>query len=155
MSERVQAQSELSQSTMSGQAQGRKIAITDSSGHVGRPTIEGLLAQGIHTITIVQRIEATSTFPPEVMVKSGGLKDESLLTSAFQGQDVVVLVPPLPELVTLQEPAVRAAAKAGVPYILPAEFGPDPFVTRLIEENQLLQDKKKIRDLNEELGVSS
>ncbi|KAL5589572.1 hypothetical protein FOVSG1_011439 [Fusarium oxysporum f. sp. vasinfectum] len=69
---------------MSGQAQGRKIAITGSSGHVGRPTIEGLLAQGIHTITIVQRIEATSTFPPEVMVKSGDLKDESLLTSAFQ-----------------------------------------------------------------------
>ncbi|EWZ33292.1 hypothetical protein FOCG_15627 [Fusarium oxysporum f. sp. radicis-lycopersici 26381] len=126
---------------MSGQAQGRKIAIIGSSGHVGRPTIEGLLAQGIHAITAVQRIEATSTFPPEVMVKSGDLKDESFLTSAFQGQDVVVLMPPLPQLVTLQEPAVRAAAKAGVPCILPAEFGPDPFATRLIEENQLLQDK--------------
>ncbi|KAJ4051995.1 hypothetical protein NW761_009018 [Fusarium oxysporum] len=141
---------------MSGQAQGRKIAIIGSSGHVGRPTIEGLLAQGIHTITAVQRIEATSTFPPEVMVKSGDLKDESFLTSTFQGQDVVVLMPPLPQLVTLQEPAVRAAAKAGIPCILPAEFGADPFATRLIEENQLLQDKKKkIRDLIEELGVSS
>ncbi|KAH7210148.1 putative oxidoreductase CipA-like protein [Fusarium oxysporum] len=140
---------------MSGQAQGRKIAIIGSSGHVGRPTIEGLLAQGIHTITAVQRIEVTSTFPPEVMVKSGDLKDESFLTSTFQGQDVVVLMPPLPQLVTLQEPAVRAAAKAGIPCILPAEFGPDPFATRLIEENQLLQDKKMIRDLIEELGVSS
>ncbi|WKT53237.1 hypothetical protein QSH57_003799 [Fusarium oxysporum f. sp. vasinfectum] len=141
---------------MSGQAQGRKIAIIGSSGHVGRPTIEGLLAQGIHTITAVQRIEATSTFPPEVMVKSGDLKDESFLTSTFQGQAVVVLMPPLPQLVTLQEPAVRAAAKAGIPCILPAEFGADPFATRLIEENQLLQDKKKkIRDLIEELGVSS
>ncbi|RKK71689.1 hypothetical protein BFJ69_g10739 [Fusarium oxysporum] len=140
---------------MSGQAQGRKIAIIGSSGHVGRPTIEGLLAQGIHTITAVQRIEVTSTFPPEVMVKSGDLKDESFLTSTFQGQDVVVLMPPLPQLVTLQEPAVRAAAKAGISCILPAEFGPDPFATRLIEENQLLQDKKMIRDLIEELGVSS
>lgn len=134
---------------------GTKNCNPGSSGHVGRPTVEALLAQGIHTITAIQRIEATSTFPPEVVIKSDDLKDESFLTSAFQGQDVVVLVPPLPELVTLQEPAVRAAAKAGVPYILPAEFGPDPFVTRLIEENQLLQDKKKIRDLNEELGVSS
>ncbi|KAM5365088.1 hypothetical protein ACJA88_012687 [Fusarium oxysporum] len=96
---------------MSGQAQGRKIAIIGSSGHVGRPTIEGLLAQGIHAITAVQRIEATSTFPPEVMVKSGDLKDESFLTSAFQGQDVVVLMPPLPQLVTLQEPASGAAGK--------------------------------------------
>ena len=90
------------------------------------------------------------------MVKSGDLKDESFLTSTFQGQDVVVLMPPLPQLVSLQEPAVRAAARAGVPYILPAEFGPDPFASKLIEENQLLQDKKKkIRDLIEELGVSS
>ncbi|KAL9561038.1 hypothetical protein ACKAV7_014882 [Fusarium commune] len=119
---------------MSGQAQGRKIAIIGSSG---------------------QRIEATSTFPPEVIAKSGNLKDESFLASTFQGHDAVVLMPPLPQLVSLQEPAVRAAAKAGVPYILPAEFGPDPFASKLIRGNQLLQDKKKIGDLIEELGVSS
>ncbi|EWY81239.1 hypothetical protein FOYG_15514 [Fusarium oxysporum NRRL 32931] len=140
---------------MSGQAQGRKIAIIGSSGQVGQPTVKALLAPGIHTITAIQRIEATSKFPPEVIVKSGNLKDESFLASTFQGHDAVVLMPPLPQLVSLQEPAVRAAAKAGVPYILPAEFGPDSFASKLIEENQLLQDKKKIRDLIEELGVSS
>ncbi|KAF5564763.1 NAD(P)-binding domain-containing protein [Fusarium phyllophilum] len=140
---------------MSGRAQGRKIAIIGSSGQVGQPTVKALLASGIHTITAVQRIQATSTFPPEVIVKSGNLKDESFLVSTFQGHDAVVLMPPLPHLVSLQESAVRAAAKAGVPYILPAEFGPDPFASKLIEDNQLLQDKKKIRDLIEKLGVSS
>ncbi|KAF5636674.1 NAD(P)-binding domain protein [Fusarium tjaetaba] len=140
---------------MSGKAQGRKIAIIGSSGQVGQPTVKALLASGIHTITAVQRIEATSTFPPEVIVKSGDLKDESFLASTFQGHDAVVLMVPLPHLVSLQESAVRAAAKAGVPYILPAEFGPDPFASKLIEDNQLLQDKKKIRDLIEEVGVSS
>ncbi|KAF5717916.1 oxidoreductase like [Fusarium mundagurra] len=140
---------------MSGKAQGRKIAIIGSSGQVGQPTIKALLALGIHTITAVQRIEAASTFPPEVIVKTGDLKDESFLASTFQGHDAVVLMPPLPHLITLQESAVRAAAEAGVPYILPAEFGPDPFASKLIEDNQLLQDKKKIRDLIEELGVSS
>ncbi|KAF5612317.1 NAD(P)-binding domain protein [Fusarium subglutinans] len=140
---------------MSRQAQGRKIAIIGSSGQVGQPTVKALLAPGIHTITAVQRIEATSTFPPEVIVTYGDLKDEFFLASTFQGHDAVVLMPPLPHLVSLQEPAVRAAAKAGVPYILPAEFGPDPFSSKLIEDNQLLQDKQKIRDLIEELGVSS
>ncbi|KAF4438603.1 NAD(P)-binding domain-containing [Fusarium acutatum] len=140
---------------MSGKAQGRKIAIIGSSGQVGRPTVKALLASGIHTITAVQRIEATSTFPPEVIVKCSDLKDESFLASTVQGHDAVVLMPPLPHLVSLQEPAVRAAGTAGVPYILPAEFGPDPFASKLIEDNQLLQDKKKIRDLIEELGVSS
>ncbi|KAF5681735.1 oxidoreductase [Fusarium denticulatum] len=140
---------------MPGKAQRRKIAIIGSSGQVGKPTVEALLAPGIHTITAVQRIEATSTFPPEVIVKSGDLKDESFLASTFPGQDVLVLMMPLPHLVSLQESAVRAAAKAQVPYILPAEFGPTPFASTLIEDNQLLQDKKKIRDLIEELGVSS
>ncbi|KAI8398724.1 hypothetical protein FOFC_19947 [Fusarium oxysporum] len=125
------------------------------SGQVGQPTVKALLAPGIHTITAVQSIEVTSKFPPEVIVKSGNLKDESFLASTFQGHDAVVLMPPVPQLVSLQELAVRAAAKAGVPYILPAEFGLDPFASKLIEENQLLQDKKKIRDLIEELGVSS
>ncbi|RKL38960.1 hypothetical protein BFJ72_g7090 [Fusarium proliferatum] len=140
---------------MSGKAQGREIAIIGSSGQVGQPTAKALLASGIHTITAVQRIEATSKFPPQVIVKCGDLKDESFLANTFQGHDAVVLMPPLTHLVSLQESAVRAAAKAGVRYILPAEFGPDPFASKLIEDNQLLQDKKKIRDLIEELGVSS
>ncbi|KAF4973297.1 hypothetical protein FSARC_372 [Fusarium sarcochroum] len=140
---------------MASKAQGRKIAIIGASGHVGAPALKTLLAQGVHTITAVQRAEATSTIPSEVIVKTGNLEDESFLASAFQGQDVVVLAPPLPYIISIQEPAVRAAAKAGVPYILPAEFGPDPLAKWLIEENQLLQNKKKMRDLIEELGVSS
>ncbi|KAM0250859.1 hypothetical protein ACHAP5_002078 [Fusarium lateritium] len=140
---------------MPSHTQGRKIAIIGSSGQVGSPTLKALLAQGIHTITAVQRAESTSTFPQEVIIKSGDLVDESFLVGAFQGQDVVVLMPPLPHITSIQEPAVRAAAQAGVPYVFPAEFGPDPFATRLIEENKLLQDKKQIRDLIEELGVSS
>ncbi|KAF5000288.1 hypothetical protein FGRMN_1920 [Fusarium graminum] len=140
---------------MSPPTQGRKIAIIGLSGQVGTPTVKELLAQGIHTITAVQRLESTSTFPHEVIVKNGDLNDESFLVSAFHGQDVVVLMPPIPHIISVQEPAVRAAAKAGVPYIFPSEFGPDPFASRLIEENQLLQNKKRIRDLIEDLGVSS
>ncbi|PNP83764.1 hypothetical protein FNYG_02452 [Fusarium nygamai] len=86
---------------MTGKVQGRKIAIIGPSGQVGRPTVGALLASGIHTITAVQRIEATSTFPPEVIVKSGDLKDESFLASTFQGHDAVVLLMPLPHLVRL------------------------------------------------------
>ncbi|KAM0543429.1 hypothetical protein ACHAPJ_012292 [Fusarium lateritium] len=140
---------------MASKAQGRKIAIIGASGHVGAPALKALVAQGVHTITAVQRTEATSTFPSEVIVKTGNLEDESFLASTFQGQDVVVLIPPLSHILSIQEPAVRAAAKAGVPYILPGEYGPDPFAKYLIEENQLLQNKKKIRDLIDELGVSS
>jgi hypothetical protein len=73
----------------------------------------------------------------------------------LKGQDILVLMPPLSRLVELQEPAIRAAAKVGIPYVFPSEFGPDPFAGRLIEENGLLIAKKRVRDLIESLGISS
>jgi len=135
--------------------QGRKIAITGGSGQLGKPTIESLLKLGVHTITAIQRPGATSTFPAEVIVKKGNLEDEAFLADVLKGQDALVLMPPLPQLVQLQEPAIRAAAKVGVPYVFPSEFGPDPFAGQLVEENGLLTAKKRIRDLIEKLGVSS
>ncbi|TWU72069.1 hypothetical protein ED733_003489 [Metarhizium rileyi] len=140
---------------MAPKGQGRKIAIIGASGQIGKPTVEALLSHGGHTITALQRPEATRTFAEEVIVKKGNLEDETFLTDALKGQDAVVLMPPLSHLLKLQEPAVRVAAKVGVPYVFPAEFGPDPFAGKLVGENELLRAKKKIRDLVEELGVSS
>ncbi|KAH8892895.1 putative oxidoreductase CipA-like protein [Thozetella sp. PMI_491] len=135
--------------------QGRKIAIVGASGQVGAPMLKALLAQGVHTITAIQRLEATSIFPEGVNVKVGDLQDEDFLAGVLRGQDVLVLMPPLPQILSVQEPAIRAAAKVGVPYIFPSEFGPDPFATQLGEENILLRTKKQVRDLIEQLGVSS
>lgn len=140
---------------MSIRPQGRKIALIGASGTLGKPLVEALLKQNVHTITAIQRADATSTFPAGVTVQKGDLLDEDFLAQAFKGQDTVVLMPPLPQIISIQEPAVRAAAKVGLDYIFPSEFGPDPFATKLIEDNTLLQDKKKIRDLVEKLGVSS
>jgi uncharacterized protein YbjT (DUF2867 family) len=140
---------------MASKIQGRKIAFIGASGQLGKPTIEALINLGVHTITAIQRPEATSTFPAGVIIEKGNLEDESFLAGVLKGQDAVVLMPPLPQLTTLQEPAIRAAAKVGVPYVFPSEFGPDPFAGQLIEENGLLLAKKSIRDLIEKLGVSS
>lgn len=141
---------------MSVTPQGRKIAIVGASGTLGKPLLSALLASSAgHSITAVQRADATSTFPAAVRVLRGDLFSEAFLASAFAEQDVVVLMPPLPHILSLQEPAVRAAARVGVPYVFPAEFGPDPFATGLIAENALLQKKQTIRSLVEELGGSS
>ncbi|KAF4463375.1 NAD(P)-binding domain-containing [Fusarium albosuccineum] len=137
------------------QVQGRKIAIIGASGNLGAPMLATLLANGAHTITAVKRPESTSSFSSEVIVKAGNLEDEAFLTEVFKGQDAVILAPPLSHVISIQDPAVRAAAKAGVPYVIPAEYGPSPFATELIQENGLLQAKQQIRDLIDELGVSS
>lgn len=139
---------------MAQQIQGRRIAFLGASGQLGAPTLKALLAPGVHTITAIQRREAKSSFPSEVVVQAGDLEDELFITEVLKGQDALILMPPLSHI-SLQTGFVRAAAKAGVPYILPSEFGPDPFAKHLVEENVLLQDKKAIRDLIDELGVSS
>lgn len=140
---------------MAPQVQGRKIAIIGASGQLGKPMLEALLAKCVHTITVIQRPESTSIFPSKVTLKKGDLEDEAFLAEVFKGQDAIVLMPPLSHIISLQKPAVRAAAKVGIRWILPSEFGPDPFASKLIEENSLLKSKKEIRDLIDELGVSS
>ncbi|TQV92524.1 hypothetical protein V2A60_007204 [Cordyceps javanica] len=136
---------------MSITPQGRKIAIIGASGTLGRPLVAALLASPAgHSVTAVQRADATSSFPAGVRVARGDLLSEAFLASAFAGQDAVVLMPPLARILTAQEPAVRAAAAAGVRYVFPAESGPDPFAAGLVRDNALLQAKKRVRDLIEE-----
>jgi uncharacterized protein YbjT (DUF2867 family) len=139
---------------MAPRVQGRKIAFIGASGQLGGPTLKALLDQGVHTITAIQRREAISSFPPEVIVQKGELEDEAFLAEVLKGQDAVILMPPLTHI-GIQKHAIRAAAQARVPYVLPSEFGPDPFAKQLVDENMLLLDKKARRDQIEELGVSS
>lgn len=138
---------------MSPTKQGRKIALVGASGNLGKPTLSGLLAQKIHTVTIIQRNESTASYPPEVSVKQGALDDEAFLVGALQGQEVLVLQ--LSRFAMGIQPGfIRAAAKAGVKYVLPVEFGSDPD-SRLVDEFDMLAHKRAPRELISELGVSS
>ncbi|KAJ2983515.1 hypothetical protein NQ176_g642 [Zarea fungicola] len=139
---------------MSAQFQGRRIALFGASGQLGAPTLKALLAQGIHSITIIKRQESTNSTPLGVTAIEGDITNEQFLTTVLKGQDVVLLMPPMAHL-DVQMTFIRAAARVGVPYIFPSEFGSDPFAKQLIQENELLRKKKAIRDLIEELGISS
>ncbi|KAJ3497018.1 hypothetical protein NLG97_g2221 [Lecanicillium saksenae] len=133
--------------------QGRKIALVGSSGNVGRPTLSSLLAQDIHTITVIQRPDSTALYPANVTVKRGSFYDEAFLVDAVSGQDVLVLQ--LPRTATDIRPGlIRAAAKANVKYVLPVEFGTSPDA-EIVEHFDNLLEKRKSRKLVEELGVSS
>ncbi|KAH7320784.1 hypothetical protein B0I35DRAFT_459523 [Stachybotrys elegans] len=133
--------------------QGRKIALIGATGNIGTPTLNALLAKKIHTITVILRPESTATLPPDVIVKKGALDDEAFLTSALEGQDVL-LVQAAISVMELQDGFIRAAAAAKVEYVLPTEFGSDP-EARFIDQFELLVQKKARKQLIEELGVSS
>ncbi|OLN88156.1 Pinoresinol reductase 1-like protein 1 [Colletotrichum chlorophyti] len=133
--------------------QGRNIAIVGASGTIGSQTVNAILSRGIHTLTAITRSESSATFPAGVAVKKGNYDDESFLVSALQGQDVVVLQISFASFATGQTAFIRAAAKAGVKWVLPTEFGSDPAPSKLLDASPLLQVKKPVRDLIEELGM--
>jgi uncharacterized protein YbjT (DUF2867 family) len=140
------------QCKMSYPLTGRKIAIVGAGGKLGKPTLKALLSKGVHTITAIQRNESTSEFPSEVAVKKGSFTDESFLVDAFKGQDVLIVIVPIPNM-DLGDIFIRAAAKAGVPYILPTEFGVD--TPKMENDHSMMGPKMARRRLVEELGGSS
>src|ERR1700753_4271946 len=92
---------------------GRKIAIVGASGTLGKPTLKALLSKGVHTITAIQRDESKNEFPAEVVVKKGSFTDESFIIKALEGQDVLIVIVPIPNM-NIGSIFIHAAAKAGV-----------------------------------------
>lgn len=140
-------------STSTAAKRGRRIAIVGASGNVGRPILTSLLAEGIHTITVISRPESSATFPDGVArVERGDYTDDEFLGSALAGQDVLVLLLSVSSM-SAQPALIKAAARAGVRTVLPTEFGSDPAPTPLLERLPMLGAKKGPRDLIEALGM--
>ena len=125
-----------------------------ATGTIGSVTLAALLKTSIHTITAISRTESNATFPSEVTVKKGNYSDPSFLASALQGQDVLILqVNMMPDAMESQVTLIEAAAKAGVRWVLPTEFGSDIY-SPIAEDFPMTGMKKKYRDLIEEKGMN-
>ncbi|KAF7563331.1 hypothetical protein G7046_g780 [Stylonectria norvegica] len=134
--------------------QGRKIAIVGGTGTIGAVTLSALLAKKIHTITAISRTDSKATFPAEVIVKKGSYSDEEFLVSALKGQDVLIIQLGRFAEDALHEQLIRAAGKAGVPYVLPTEFGSDIEAEQMVKEQFVLWGKAERRALIEKSGSS-
>lgn len=137
---------------MAPSKQARNIALVGASGNIGRPTLEAILAEGIHKVSVLVRPESTSQFPAGVTVKRGALDDKTFLVDALKGIDILILQLSVQSM-GLQEGLIRAAADAGVEYVLPAEFGSDP-AAKLVAQAGLIKEKRAPRRLIEDLDVS-
>jgi uncharacterized protein YbjT (DUF2867 family) len=133
---------------------GRKIAMVGATGTVGSTTLAALLKTNIHTITAISRAESNASFPSEVHVKKGDYSDSAFLASALKGQDVLLLqVNMMPDAMQSQVTLIEAAAKAGVRWVLPTEFGSDIY-SQIATDFPMTGMKKKYRDLIEEKGMN-
>ncbi|KAI1302249.1 hypothetical protein F5Y03DRAFT_407927 [Xylaria venustula] len=138
---------------MASAKQIRNIALVGANGTVGAPILSALLGVG-HKVTVLTRPGSANMFPSAVAVHVGDYNDESFVSPALEGQDVLIMALAFTAY-DAQIPLIKAAAKAGVSYIVPCEFGSDPTHPKLNAEIQMMNMKGPFRKLIEELGVSS
>ncbi|KAH7104320.1 hypothetical protein BKA62DRAFT_694272 [Auriculariales sp. MPI-PUGE-AT-0066] len=102
-----------------------KVAIVGVGGHIGQYIVAALLSAGKVTVTAVTRADSTSTIPPGVQAAVVDYNDPESLSAALRDQDVLIVTlggrVPQDTHTKLNE----AAARAGVPFIVPNQWGGD------------------------------
>lgn len=103
-----------------------RITIVGAGGTVGYPIVEELLATGKHTVTALTRPGSTNTLHAglKTITVSYDTEDgEAALVDALQGQQVLIISLSPQAAPDTHHRLVVAAAKAGVPYVVPNGWG--------------------------------
>lgn len=104
----------------------QNIAIIGAGGRIGGIITTALLAQNLHTITAITRPDSTSTLPSGLhAVREAAYTDHAALVAALRGQDVLVITMNVLAPKDTQARLIDAAVEAGVPWIMPNEWGAD------------------------------
>lgn len=131
----------------------KNIAIVGASGNVGSHITKALLAKGQFNITAVSRTESTAKFEEGVKTVHVDYEKPETIVEAFKGQDVLIVTLNVTAPRDTQAKLIKAAAEAGVPWIMPNEFG-NRVSTGAIADI-FGSDMTHDRQLIEKLGVSS
>jgi uncharacterized protein YbjT (DUF2867 family) len=130
----------------------KNITLVGASGNLGSKTLEALLSSGKHYVSVITRPSSTSSYPPPVTVKQGEYDDKAFMDSALQGQDVLVILLGFPGL-PYQDAIIEAAARAGVEYVMPAEYGIDSSNEKIEHAVDVIQAKRNTQRKIEGLGM--
>lgn len=106
-----------------------------AGGNVGRYITNALLETGNFTVTAVTRADSQNALPDAVAVKKVDYGMPDALVEALRGQDALVItISGRSPMQVIEEKLVRAAAEAGVPWILPNEWSPDSASEGLVND---------------------
>ncbi|KAF1954253.1 putative oxidoreductase CipA [Byssothecium circinans] len=132
----------------------RNIAIVGAAGNVGKHIVKALLEKSTFNLTAITRANSP-TLPSGVHVATVDYTKPETLVDALKGQDVLIMTMSVAAPPEITSKLIEAAAKAGVPWILPDEFSGDTDDDVVGNDTFLGPPKIKNRKLIEELGVSS
>ncbi|EED12800.1 oxidoreductase CipA-like, putative [Talaromyces stipitatus ATCC 10500] len=134
-----------------------RVALIGAGGHMGSHIAEALLKTRKHVVKVISRPNSTSKMPFGAHVEriEYGDSDDSEIVQALEGQQALIITMSVAAPRDIISKLIRAAAKAGVSYILPNWYGHDPAAEKLCKDTFLADIKTRICTEIESLGVSS
>ncbi|WYZ39680.1 hypothetical protein EsH8_IV_000021 [Colletotrichum jinshuiense] len=114
-----------------------KVAIVGASGTLGKFVTQELLKGGKHKVTAITRHNSDSKLPEGVITAKVNYDDESSIVQALKGQQYLIITLKNTAHQDTQIKLIRAAAKAGVSYVMPNSWGPDPKNDSLMNDTLL------------------
>ncbi|CRG83606.1 hypothetical protein PISL3812_00960 [Talaromyces islandicus] len=123
-----------------------RVAIVGAGGRMGSHITDQLLKTGKHIVTAITRPSSTSQFDAKVKVSKVDYSgdNDTVLVEALRGQQVLIITMSVTAPRDTTAKLVRAAAKAGVAYVLPNWFGHDIANDKLCDESMLTQFRDSI-----------
>ncbi|KAF3764670.1 NAD(P)-binding protein [Cryphonectria parasitica EP155] len=117
-----------------------KVAVTGAGGRMGSLITKALLGTSKHAVTAITRPNSdTTSFPAGVNIiqvdYSGD--DDTALVSGLRGQQALIITAAVTAPRDMIPKLIRAAAKAGVKYVLPNWYGQDAANQSLCDDSLL------------------
>ena len=122
---------------------------------MGRFIVEDLLKTGKHKVTAISRPDSTNKFASGIEIKHVDYDDPSSIVEALRGQDVLIITMAVTAPQDTEKKLLEAAAAAGVPWVLPNEWGFDAGGDADLATDTLIREQKKAtRAMVEKMGRS-
>lgn len=128
------------------------IAIVGASGTIGSYITSSLLQNTSFNLTALTRHSSTTAFPSTLKTACIDYSDPQTIVSALHGHDALIITLAVSAPPSTQETLIRAAAQAGVKWILPNEFG--MYNTEAAQADTVGDGKMRARQMIERLGMS-
>ena len=87
--------------------------------------VDEMLKTNEFSITAITRAGGNHAFAPAVHIKEVDYSNTDSLKAAFIGQDALIITLPFTVMPADQIQMIEAAGEAGVPWIIPNEYGAD------------------------------
>lgn len=132
----------------------KNIAIVGVTGRIGSFITDALIKEGKHNITAITRADNSNNLPTGVFAKKVDYSVQSSLVDALKGQDVLIITMAVMAPRETQSKLIEAAAEAGVPWVMPNEWGSDTIHPAFLQKRHNAGKLQAIEQI-EKLGKSN